>query len=1050
VFAIPGVGEGLAMGLGAKGVGEGLGELSTARTPKEAGVAVGKTGLAAGMLIPGAIKSARDIGLTKSAEALEKVTSEEPKKGGEGTSVSGDQFKFESPDAQVGQEFTDNGVKYRVSAVTEVNRNGKKTRTASATPIDPIPEVEPEPAAEPVETSPIIEEAPPTTAAESRANAETKTPEQIQTELDSVRAEIEALPKPAADATPEQRMAYLAKKTEFSNKAGFLKEGLDVQKEAAVPASESINTGALQEMGMGAAKPGEPMGSPMSDLNEVLKNLPDAGKPEVSKAFDLGESVTKAKDTLDSTLEGLKAAGAYLKKRFEGKPEVTNWKRMLGERHLALTESAAITRRTVKSAEKKLPNKLTREAISNWVDTGGNLEKLKQAEAETKPAYRKGYERAQKLTPDELHAAQNIKNYFDTRLDQAIDAGILEGGIENYIHRTYEADSPWKQGVLAELRSGIFTGKPALAKQRVFEYDFEAETAGKRPVKDFAKRVSAYDLALNKAIADRQAIKQMMAMKMPDGRPMIDVGGGGKVIENAAGETDATLINRSRKVNSEDPVENRGDYKSYDHPALRKWKWVASDAEGKPIFLQGDVLVHPDAMKQVGVLFDRSRIRQNPIGRAALGVSSTIKQTMLDLSLFHQTQIGVHAAEHRTWGPIKEIDFKNPDVRGLIRGGAVVGETSGRELFSEGLSGSSLTKHIPWVGERIQNYQDYLFGDFIPRIKVAMGLHALERNAKKFPDLSKEQLYQMTADQMNAAFGELNYEMLGRSKTTQDVLRLTLLAPDFLEARTRFVGQAGTKYGAEQRNALILGAVSMYFFARIANKILDDEWHLEPKNAFNIVHNGKSYGLRTVQGDLIHLATEPGQFVNHRLNPVFAKPALEFATGRDYFGRKRSASDKLKDLALTPVPISLRGIYSGQEQSLLESFFNSAGIVTKRDSPSSDMANLADEWKKANKVSPEPGEFIYDADKDPYRSIRLAAERGDIAAMRSEVEKAKAAGLTTEKIRQHFRLSSAHNFAGSAANEKKFVESLTADQKKIYRDAREERKRIRENVIKAF
>jgi hypothetical protein len=838
---------------------------------------------------------------------------------------------------------------------------------------------------------------------------------------------------------------------------------------AAVDHIKAHHKGAFDEAGfrdqfMRAYHPEGVEPTSIEKLTDSIEKLASSGEGSPAKAFDLGAAVSRAKDSISAATDGLRAAGRYLKRRLIGKPEVTKFKGVLGDRHLSLSESAANVRRWMEKVKKQIPDVKLREAISNWIDVGGDPALLKKAAAETKPQFRAGYERALKLTPEEMDVAKNLKTYFDERLQQAIDAGVLEDGIENYIHRVYEQDSPWRKGVIAELRSGIFAGKPSLAKQRVFEYDFEAEKQGKRPIKDFAKRVAAYDLALNKAIADRQAVKDMMAIKMPDGRPMIDTAGGGKVIKDAAGETDATLINRSQKrIDESKPENNRGDFKSFDHPALRKWKWVASDSEGKPIFVQGDVLVHPDAINQIRTLFERSRIRQHPVGNLLLKTSSTIKQTMLDLSLFHQVQIGVHGMEHRTFKPVKEIDFSDPNVRGLIRGGAVVGETSGAEHFQEGLAGSSLTKHIPWLGDRIQAYQQYLFGDYIPRLKVSMGLHALERNRERFKNLSEDELYHMTANQMNAAFGELNYEMMGRSKTTQDMLRLMLLAPDFLEARGRFAGQASTVYGGlphvrdgkltvgEQGNALILGAITMYITARIMNKVLNDEYHFEPKNAFNIIHNGRAYGLRTVQGDLIHAATEPGQFTNHRLNPVYGRPLLEFVTGRDYFGRKRSAGDKLKDIAQTPIPISLKGAISGQEQTLFDSFLNSVGIVAKRDSASSDIAKLAEDWRKKNKVSGEPGEFIYDAEKDKYRPIRLAAERGDVAVVRSEIAKAIAKdGITENQVYQHFRKMQSHNFSGSRAHEQDFVDSLTADQKNIYADAKKERERINDLVAEAL
>lgn len=819
--------------------------------------------------------------------------------------------------------------------------------------------------------------------------------------------------------------------------------------------SEAVAASQLKPVG--ASTPEDIGAKPqLAQLTDAIKTLAEQSpkQSKVSTAFDMGEAAQKVKDGVSESVEGLKAAGSYLKQKLIGRPVVTEYGSALGQRHLELSESAANAKKFVQSSTRAVPSEKIQAAISNYIDTGGDTALLNKAIAETKSRYKAGYEAAKTLTPEQKTIAANAKNYFESRLQDAMDAGILEDGIEDYIHRTYESDSPWKRGVLAELRSGIFTGRPALAKQRVFQYDFEAEKAGKTPVKSFIKRITAYDLSLNKAIADRKLIKTMMGMKMSDGRPMIDVGGIGTPIDKA-GVTEATLIKPSWKpTDPNTPLKNRGDFKPFDHPALRKWKWVAQDANGKPIFVQGDVMVHPEAIGKIKALFEPSRVRQNPIGRAALGVSSTIKQTMLDLSGFHLTQITVHGWEHRTFKPVGEIDFQNPDVRGLVKGGMVVGDYRAQELFSEGLASASLTRYIPGVGKYLQAWQEYLFQSYIPRIKTAMALHALERNRAKFgKELSEEQLYKLTADEAQAAFGELNYEMMGRSKTMQDILRIAMLAPDFFEARAKFVGQALTKYGGvlsgkgEQFQALAGGAAVMYITARIINKLLDDEYHFEPKNAFNIVYNGKAYSLRTVQGDLLHLATEPGRFTYTRLNPVFGRTGMEFATGRDMFGRKRDLAEQAKDFATTAVPISLRGVLNPREQNLWESFLNAFGVTERRSSPVQTISKLVQDFKSKNKIGQQPGEFIYDPEKDPFRPITQAATYSDTATTAKEIGNAvKQGNVTKEQIKAHFLRYATSPFTGSRKHDSEFVKTLTADEKKIYQDALAERR----NVLKKF
>jgi hypothetical protein len=812
--------------------------------------------------------------------------------------------------------------------------------------------------------------------------------------------------------------------------------------------------------GQNPSDPGEIPQSNLASLGSSLKTLADQStKPEVSKAFSIGESLAPIKNGVSNTLQGLKAVGSYLKTKLEGYPKFDSFMGLIGDRHLALSESALDARRFMKDSMKAIPDALTREAISNWVDAGGDEAKLREGLSQTKDRYKPGYEAALKLTPEQKVIAKNIQNYFEARLQDAIDAGILEDGIEDYIHRYYEKDSPWKQSILNELRSGIFTGQPALAKKRIFSYDYEAESAGYKPIKDFAKRVVAYDLALNKAIADRQLVKGLMQMKTPDGEPWVSVGG---VATKIGGEgTDGALL-----VKPTIKPEKVGEYRYFDHPALRKWKWVAEDSEGKPVLVQGSVLIHPDALPKVKALFERSAIRQHPVGRAMLNLGSTVKQTMLDLSGFHQVQMAIHGAEHqrlKTFSDFKGIDLTDADQRGLVRGGMVIGDTTGRQHFDEGLVGSSLSKHLPFgIGERVNQYKEYLFGDFIPRLKMKTGLMALDRNRQLFPNLSEQEVYHLTANQMNAAFGELNYAMLGRSATMQDAMRLVMLSPDFTEARARFVGQAATKYGGrpivengklkvgEQGKALLIGAAALYVTARIINKLLNGEYHFERENAFNVLHGGKAYSLRTVQGDVLKAATEPEQFIRNRLNPVYGRTAEELTTGRDYFGRKRNAAQQAKDLAETVVPISLRGLLSGREQSLMESLMNSMGVTEHRDSPTQRIAQLAEDWKTKNKVYGEPGEFIYDPDKDKFRGVTLAARYDDVPAVRSEILKAEKQGASAGQILKHYQLSAKHLFTGSTkANEERFKASLSKDERKQYDDAIKERNDIAAKVFKA-
>jgi hypothetical protein len=234
---------------------------------------------------------------------------------------------------------------------------------------------------------------------------------------------------------------------------------------------------------------------------------------------------------------------------------------------------------------------------------------------------------------------------------------------------------------------------------------------------------------------------------------------------------------------------------------------------------------------------------------------------------------------------------------------------------------------IPGIGPKLAEYRDYLFTSYIPRLKMTMGLAALRRNEARYSgELSQEQIFKLTAQQANAAFGEQNYLMMGRNRTLQDVLRLGLLAPDFLESRTRFVAQALKPYGREQLEALALGAVVIYVGARITNQLLTGNPRWSPQDAFTVTDGRRAFVLRTIQGDIAHLLTDPRSFVYNRLNPLYGRGAIEAVTGRDAFGRKRTAAEIARDVAKGGVPIAAQGYLRSTPRTLVETFLTSMGV----------------------------------------------------------------------------------------------------------------------------
>lgn len=866
----------------------------------------------------------------------------------------------------------------------------------------------------------------------------------------------------------DEFVSWLGKSIGIKNTSALhdaLRIGLDLASERAkgTPAESNVRGGDLDflqpsgEMrlgpgeGPGARTAGTPAtgGSQIEQLAGAFANKAPAAeraKQLARESFAYGERAGQAKDALSRALSGLKNSGQALwtaLTKFEKPDELLKAKGVLSAE---LETRGWRVREFAKNVQRAIPDKRRRAAIAKWIDAGGDDARLTLGEAATKPQFKQAYRDARNLTPEEKVHAQNIQNYFEARLDEAIDAGVLEQGLEDYLHRIYPKDSATRQKAIAYVQSGILSKNPSLARKRFYEWDYEAEAAGLRPVQDFLPRLTDYETSLSKAIAARAFVGKATQMVAADGRPLIGIKGLGIPVEDQNGVRTGTVIKPLgdfRKAATPGTPDYRGDYKVKEYPALSRWKWVATDTDGKPIFVQGDVAIHPDFVSRFESLLEPSHVRYGSneklakLGRGALGASTTVKQTMLDLSGFHQVQIGLHAMEHRVfpWQVVKTIDFADPKVEGLLKGGVTLGGEFHDANFGEGLFGKSLSQHVPILGPIAETYHNWLFQSFIPRVKMTMALHALERNRTRYAKdlasgrMTEDDLNLLTAKQANAAFGELNYIMLERNKTIQDMARLTLLAPDFLEARGRFVAQALTKYGKEQRVALILGAATLFTLARIANKITDDHYHWEPENLFSLVYKNRAYSLRTVQGDVLHLLDDPITFWMNRLNPTFSRFALEAVSHRDQFGRKRSVPEAMLDTVKNIQPIATR---FGRERKLWESIMSAFGGTVRRWNDVDKAFKMAQEWKSANNIQ-QRGEFIYDPEKDPLRPLKIALSYGEPDAVQELVKMTPA---EVQKARDYFQRYINLPFTGSRDNDVKWMKTLSTDQRQTVEAAR--------------
>lgn len=811
--------------------------------------------------------------------------------------------------------------------------------------------------------------------------------------------------------------------------------------------ADFVTSGALGVEGLSPAGVNQPLsqGSQLAQLTEVIKTRKPS--PNASISSRIGDAVktataewAKGKDAVTAGLGKLKAVSTALADSYANLPKWTSFEDAVGKWSGADNASGVEVRDFQNKINKTIPSKLRQEAITNWIQADGSPAVLQQRAAASKPDVRAGYEEALKLTPDEQVLARNIGQYLDSRLQEGIDTGLLKNGVDNYVTQVWKKENP----VTNKLQSDLFGGgnlNPNFkySRQRIFDSYFEGEQAGFKPQnKSIGALIAHYDAAFNKSLASRSFIKALHEGSTPDGDPIVEVSGKTIPVPQGAGVPEAFLI----KPRANDAVTKDGrPYRVVDHWALRDWKWQTEGPDGQPVLVQGDLLVHPDYVGKLKNMLGKSALT-SPEGiasyttRPALKLGALAKQTKLSLSGFHLTQEAVHGLGHRV-NPanLVELDMKAPEQRALVDHGLQVADPRAAELFGEGLAGGGLVGKIPGLGKVQVAFNDWLFKDYIPRLKMTMALDALERNRKvyskdiKSGKITDDQIQALTARQANAAFGELNYRMMGRNPTVQDFLRLTTLAPDFLEARSRFVGQALKPYGREQQVALGLMGATLYVTGRILNQWLDDDPHWD--KPFAVYHNGREYRLRTVLGDVQHLVTDPRRFFYNRLS-AFSRIATEAMTGKDDRGMNRGFWDQAEDAARWFIPISAE---TRSDTSHSQAVAGSLGVSSRPYTARTDLYDLVDKWKK-NNPDPKIQEQYEQAKQETrpesaYKKLRDYVRKDDAEAALKEYENLR----KTHSDKQIWQAFTIKPFTGGLASENAFHDSLTPEQQKLYHKA---------------
>lgn len=398
-------------------------------------------------------------------------------------------------------------------------------------------------------------------------------------------------------------------------------------------------------------------------------------------------------------------------------------------------------------------------------------------------------------------------------------------------------------------------------------------------------------------------------------------------------------------------------------------RMIAMSDEGKPVTTNKPLLIHPDYIKQVNQAFaDSSWFRNHPLFNALLKGSQAAKSSLLSLSPFHWTteylrgiQMGLDPLEAMRPDKLTPESAAVTDKFAPKLSMGSGERLAGRDDFAEGLASShGIIGKIPGIGPALSAVEEKLFGPngYIDRLKGATYDKVKAQISARHPNWSNDQVQFASGRMVDAAFGGLNYKMLGLSMNSVDAARLFMLAPDFTGSQVLFA-----KYGFEPGGSVIaksLGRIGLYNFAaaQVLNLLVSGKVRLD--HPFGVVSpdDQKTWSMRTMPQDILHGLTDPQGFAYNRLNPLITRTGWEALTGRDEQGKKADAEKQFHDLLRNVLPIPSQSFIPGfrrEGEDILTGTLRGAGFTPLQNRTTAEQTarELASDRSPSGPVKPE-------------------------------------------------------------------------------------------------
>jgi hypothetical protein len=689
---------------------------------------------------------------------------------------------------------------------------------------------------------------------------------------------------------------------------------------------------------------------------------------------------------------------------------------------------------------------------------------------------------------------QRVSDVHDKELLDEQQAGLDVQKRSGYIRHAYDASKIPDSLIDQFLGSSGGEGQRGFLKQRKFDTLYDAIEAGYGKA---IKSWNAADLIENRLSKGQQMVNDV---KWLDGLNFIDDPSTGKPI----------AARLEKKVN---PYS--GDVDANPPAGYEKWspfpgRTFAVHRGYKNLFQSITDISHIRRMEAMGL----------PVGQWAMEGIGGLKHSMLLFDSYHAMRMTAKGLSMgiRGYGKglslleygDKDLDnaLKNNDIdkesydyakenRGtankLINSGLNVGR------IQEGLDSEIYTSLLPKLGTAVSGkvggkimgapgtFNTWVFQKMTRGIMLEAGVKEHDRLVEQ--GVSDSDATKQAVKFVNTYFGNLGRQGVFRSKTAQDISKIILLAPQWVESMART--EAGTvgqslKYGvqklaqpvtgkepilgglAKSTGAMLLATVAA---TQVANMLTRgkptwenpeedhklDAWIPGGKEGFWVT----PYGLpMELTHDLIRY-NEQGkspldigrQMLSNKESPL-ARAAQVGVTGRDYTGQKLSDPSTLKNIGknLLPLPLPVQALTGGRSGQLQRQLMASAGVKAEPASaPSTIVNNLRRQFLYSHGKLGQPS-----STPNEHRPLIQALQDNDMATAQQEYDKllpilvkknfdAEDPEEKSKKDLQTFFRAYANSHEQTSQNqEEDFFHKLTPHQQDLYKKVKEQQQEVSE------